>query len=449
MTESALQSVIQKIYDFSGLKIVSPQIEGLKNLIRELSSKQGISPEEYCNCINSSHPDFPLIINQVTVNETYFFREEKQFDILKNNIFPKFAGKKMNIWSGACSTGEEPISLLAMALSCNVDVTVFASDIDDNALNKIKDGIYSKFSFRTDGSKYHELLRPYYTENNDKYVFKKDFIARINLYRYNLTEDTRFPFSESLDLIFLRNVFIYFNQDIRKKISKNISYKLNDGGALFYSMNEIGSLDDRIIPSSLYKTNIGSVYYFLKGRKPEEDKKILHQEKQKNLDELFDKIKKLNSLTKTAEQKIPEKKAEQKSEIINEPDIQEYFEKVCHEINSGNFENARKLTQNITSAKNKVFFYFLQGYTEYYADNKENAEKLFSTAELLKKDFWPAYFYHGLVLKDIGKKEKSNFCFEKCTALLDYFGADNPYNFILDSFSPSYIYSLCRTMIQS
>ena len=81
--------------------------------------------------------------------------------------------------------------------------------------------------------------------------------------------------------------------------------------------------------------------------------------------------------------------------------------------------------------------------------DKENAEKLFSTAELLKKDFWPAYFYHGLVLKDIGKKEKSNFCFEKCTALLDYFGADNPYNFILDSFSPSYIYSLCRTMIQS
>ena len=77
---------------------------------------------------------------------------------------------------------------------------------------------------------------------------------------------------------------------------------------------------------------------------------------------------------------------------------------------------------------------------------KTEAEKLFSAAEAMEKDFWPAYFYHGLVLKDVGKSEKAIICFKKCCEILESKSAPLKYNFLLDSFNPSYIYSLCHKL---
>ena len=90
------------------------------------------------------------------------------------------------------------------------------------------------------------------------------------------------------------------------------------------------------------------------------------------------------------------------------------------------------------------------GYVEYHADNRAAAETLFASAESICPDFWPAFFYHGMVLRDMGRMDHAVGCFSKCKTLLSGFGgqrgADSvPYDFTLDSFSPSYIYSLCET----
>ena len=85
------------------------------------------------------------------------------------------------------------------------------------------------------------------------------------------------------------------------------------------------------------------------------------------------------------------------------------------------------------------------GYVEYYADNRAAAETLFASAESLDGAFWPAVFYHGIVLRDLGKTEPALRCFSKCKELISGFGQEVPYDFALDSFSPSYIFSLCET----
>jgi len=444
MDEDLLEVIQQKLYDFSGIKIAETQKSNLWQTIVDFADKSGLALEDYCNQLTSEHIDFPLLISNITVNETYFYREEKQFDVLKNHIFPKFAGKKMNIWSAACSSGEESISLLTLALSCNIDAQLFATDIDDKAINKLKSGIYTQYSFRNDGKKYHELLSPYFVQEGDKFVFSQDLLSRIHVCKYNLKSDTTLPFTEKMDIVFLRNVFIYFAKDTRSAISKNVCSALNDNGYLFFSMNEIGCLDETIIPKSMYKTNLDTVYFFIKGKNPDV-KKIEAKTDKTNKTSLEKRIAQIKEKTENASSiKKEEKSVLQKTEINR----QQYFNKVSSEINAQNFESAKKIAEELKASDIKSFYYFLQGYIEYHADNKEIAEKLFSTSEIFQTDFWPTSFYHGMVLKDIGKKEKANLCLKKCMELLDG-GINNPKNeFTLDDFSPKYIYSLCESMLE-
>ena len=127
-------------------------------------------------------------------------------------------------------------------------------------------------------------------------------------------------------------------------------------------------------------------------------------------------------------------------------DAKQTYEDVCLEINRGNFEKARTLARAISGTDTKKYAYFMLGYIEYQADNRAAAETLFASAESISPDFWPAFFYHGMVLRDMGRNEHAQGCFTKCKTIISDFNSSSiPYDFTLDSFSPSYIYSLCET----
>ena len=174
-----------KILDYSGINIAVSQHQALITHIEKKASVRGMLPIDYCKGLVPHTPDFDEIINLITVNETYFFREELQFDFLKKEIFSKYMGKNLTIWTCCCSTGEEPISLLALALSMNVNLTIYASDIDDDALSVLEKGRYSAFSLRTDGQKYHHLLDPYCTRSETELHFRRDFLSRIHTFKFN------------------------------------------------------------------------------------------------------------------------------------------------------------------------------------------------------------------------------------------------------------------------
>ena len=446
-----------KILDYSGINIAVSQHQALITHIEKKSSVRGMLPIDYCKGLVPHTPDFDEIINLITVNETYFFREELQFDFLKKEIFSKYMGKNLTIWTCCCATGEEAISLMALALSMNVNLTLYASDIDDNALDTLKKGRYSTFSLRSDGKKYHSLLEPYSTRSENELVFNRDFLYRIHAFKFNLINDplSMLPFFENVDIIFMRNVFIYFDKENRALVTRKVTERLKSEGLLFFSMNEIGSMDDKVIPRGFSKTNNGAVYYFVKDNSATNgmqlaaaaNRHMTESEKRRKNEKLKKEVEKIK-IQKFSEQNEKLRKAKTALAAIsagNDFDAKQIYEDICNEIHRGDFEKARTMAKAISGAETKKYSYFMQGYIEYHADNRTEAEAFFSNAESLADDFWPAFFYHGMLLRDLGKIGPAKSCFTKCRKILTDFGDENPYDFTLDSFSPAYISSLCET----
>ena len=446
--------VLKNIIEHSGIYVSHIQLPSLVAHIEKQAAVRKLTVEEYVKLLVPNTPDFDAIINQVTVNETYFFREESQFDFLKQLVFPKYMGRELSIWSCCCSTGEEAISLLALAASMNVNLTIYASDIDDKALAHFKNGRYSVYSLRPDGKKYHSLLAPYYKKEENELVFRKDFINRIHVFKFNLNSGmlSTLPFCDGVDIIFMRNVFIYFDQTTRKNIAEKISFRLKNNGMLFYSMNEIGSLDESMMPYNVTKTNSGSVYYFVKStdvQKSDAHTPVSRSLKKKQIEKENQKLQRevqKNKVQKHAQLSKRESDTEVKNtESVIEAKVRQVYEDMCNEIHNGDFDKARKLALTISGTGTKKYSFFMQGYIEYHADNRAAAENFFASTEAIAQDFWPAFFYHGMVLRDLGKIPQANAYFSKCKKLITDCGDNNPYDFALDSFSPAYISSLCDT----
>lgn len=454
MTEhdTLVKVISEKILSYSGIYLAQAQIPVLMQYLENQAAIRGMTPMEFVSSLIPHTPDFDKIINLITVNETYFFREECQFDYLKKEVFPKYMGKQLAIWSCCCSTGEEAISLLALALSMNVDVTVYASDINDKALESLSTGKYSAFSLRKDGEKYHKLLEPYYKKEGNELIFRKEFLSRIKTFKFNLIRGdlSALPFFEGLDIIFMRNVFIYFDKETRIVVTKKIADRLKNEGKLFFSINEIGSLDNSAMPRNLHKTNYGVVYYFEKNTKikksDSEDTPIGRSLKAKYKERENQKVKK--EVEKVLVNKFSEKnqaaRLHASASKAGTFDAKQTYEVVCEKIHNGDFIKARTIARDIKGSDTKKYSFFMQGYIEYHADNRAEAETLFASAESISPDFWPAFFYHGMVLRDLGRMKHAQSCFIRCKELISGYGNQLPYDFALDSFSPSYINSLCE-----
>ena len=246
---------------------------GIKAFIEKTLKETKSTAAEYRKQIATNTSLLTELINASTVNETYFFREEKQFMFLKESIFPQWrilnADKPLKIWSAACSYGEEPYSLSVLARQCNVKVQVTASDINSEVLAHCKNGVFLGGSIRQmDGVSFRQLVLPYQREER-KVEFSQDIKDTIQTRKINLAQidspETEFLLPKNQNIVFLRNVFIYFSQELRAKILRTIADKcLADNGILFVSMSEIAQLDSTIMPPSLEKVMEGSVFYFHK-----------------------------------------------------------------------------------------------------------------------------------------------------------------------------------------
>lgn len=450
-----------KILNYAGISIAASQVNNLQIHIEKKAAARNITPLSFCQELKPYSADFDEIINLVTVNETYFFREEAQFDFLKKEVFPKYMGRKLTIWTCCCSTGEEAISLLALALSMNVNLTIYASDIDDNALSVLKKGVYSVFSLRSDGQKYHPLLEPYSTRNEREIIFRKDFLERIHTFRFNLISDflSKLPFYEDIDILFMRNVFIYFDKATRSFVTRKLTGRLKPEGLLFFSMNEVGSIDEHIIPKNICKTNSGPVYYFVKENPAKKsietaaaaNKVLTAGESRRRTEAYRQEVKKIK-IQKFSEHNEKVRKAKAALDAVekteNKP-VVAFYESICQEINKGDFDKARAISRSHSAYvfEDKKFSYFMQGYVEYHAENKLEAEHFFAVTEGISPDFWPALFYRGMVLRDLGRTALARSCFSKCKKLISDYGSELPYAFTLDEFSPAYISSVCESFL--
>ncbi len=211
--------------------------------------------------------EMEIFINALTTNETYFFRHTKQFNYFYETILPSIVSKgssngfNARIWSGASSSGEEPYSI---AMTCREffkgksgwKVHLIASDINSEVIGEAKEGIYSERSIKevpeTLKSKY---FKPYEGSRNKMWKeFNLDpaLKSTVRFVQHNLLK----PFAEKdFDVVFLRNVMIYFDSQSKQKVVDNVLASLKPGGYFLISLSE--SLND--VKTSL-KTVSSGIY---------------------------------------------------------------------------------------------------------------------------------------------------------------------------------------------
>ena len=268
MDQNEFSSIIDLITSQTGIVPRESHKIGIKNFIEKRINEIELGGLPYSAYLRLNKAEFDILINAATVNETYFFREEAQFSLLKEKLFPELRAKlgtnALRIWSAAASSGEEIYSLYLLAQSLGIKTEAFASDINTSVLEKCAKGQYSPATLKkTDGTKFHYLLANY--QNVDKSVdFPPELCKKIERLQINLSdENANFP--KNQHIIFMRNVFIYFTTEMRRQILEKIVNKsLCEGGYLFLSMSEIASIDSSILPKNLKKCSDGKVFYFQK-----------------------------------------------------------------------------------------------------------------------------------------------------------------------------------------
>jgi len=189
--------------------------------------------------------EFDQIFDLVTTNETYFFREPQQLQAFIEEIIPDVLSrksvKKVRIWSAGCSSGEEPYSIAILLQEAgwyeHAAFEIFASDINQQVLSKARKGQYRENAFRATDSK---LREKYFTReaDNNSWRVSDEIRNRISFGRLNLYDEARVSLLGHLDVVFCRNVIIYFDDSSKKVVVNNFYNRLVDGGYLLLGHSE-------------------------------------------------------------------------------------------------------------------------------------------------------------------------------------------------------------------
>jgi chemotaxis protein methyltransferase CheR len=182
--------------------------------------------------------ELAAIIDILTVNETYFFREQNQLKAFSEEILPELKKtnkekKRLRIWSAGCSTGEEPYTIAILVLETgafnNWTIEIFGSDINQRVLQGARSGVYRKNSFRTTEPYF---LRKYFKEQESLFRISDSVKQYVNFSHLNLLDPVKTKLAGTVDVIFCRNVLIYFDYPSRKKVVDMFHDRLADGGYL-------------------------------------------------------------------------------------------------------------------------------------------------------------------------------------------------------------------------
>lgn len=186
----------------------------------------------------NTEEELSAIMDILTVNETYFFREQNQLKAFSEEILEELKvtnkGKKtLRIWSAGCSTGEEPYTITMLMNEKNNfhdwDIEIYGSDISQRVLQTARKGTYRKNSFRTTEPYY---IKKYFTEEDCVFKINDSLKKHVNFSYLNLLDPFKTRFLGKMDVIFCRNVLIYFDNVSRKKVIENFYDRLTDGGYL-------------------------------------------------------------------------------------------------------------------------------------------------------------------------------------------------------------------------
>ena len=224
------------IYRLTGIDLSNYKQTQMKRRIdTRISKSECKGYDEYIRLLSSDKKQLDEFVEYITINVSEFYRNPEQWEILRSRIIPSLIerfGTGLNIWSAACSTGDEPYSLV-MALSEFIPLSkirINATDISDEVIAKAKIGLYSAKSIENVPKKYKE---EYFKANGPVYEISDKIKKCVTFKHHNLLSDPK-----NCHFIVCRNVLIYFTEEAKDEIFTKYYNSLSDGGVLFIGSTE-------------------------------------------------------------------------------------------------------------------------------------------------------------------------------------------------------------------
>ena len=241
------QHLTEFIYQKTGLRFAAGKEYYLNARVGKRLQELGVDNfRQYFNFLRFGSPEkeLELLINSITVNETYFFREYNQLKCFAEEVLPLLAkelkaGERLKVWSAGCSSGEEPytlaIILTEMLEVSGINFEVHGTDINTLALHKAKKGCYEKRSLREMPEEY---LQKYFLPKDALYQVRPQLKEHVHLYQLNLKDEKAMEAMRGFHSIFCRNVLIYFDDQSRREAALGFYRALLPGGFIFLGHSE-------------------------------------------------------------------------------------------------------------------------------------------------------------------------------------------------------------------
>ena len=202
--------------------ILKNKIDGYQNFVQTLKQDKKL---------------FEEFVTYLTINVSEFYRNPEQWEIIDKDVIPELIkkfGQNLKIWSAACSTGDEPYSLV-MALSKHMPLSkikIYATDLDKVVIEKAKAGLYSAKSIESVPA---DLKKKYFTQIGPSFKIADEVKACVEFKEHNLLKDT---YPQNYDFIVCRNVLIYFTEEAKDEVFVKFLKSLKPGGVLFIGSTE-------------------------------------------------------------------------------------------------------------------------------------------------------------------------------------------------------------------
>jgi len=247
----------KEIYNMTKINLSYYKEKQMKRRINSLIKKNNYDTyEDYIKAIKTDKELFNEFINYLTINVSEFYRNPEQWEVLERDILPDILKKTKypKIWSAACSTGDEPYTMV-MILNKFLpleSIRILATDIDKQAIEKAKNGLYTVKSVEKLPM---EFLKRYFTVEGSMYKIKDEVKKCVDFKHHDLLKD---EYPKGIDLIVCRNVLIYFTEEAKDYVYKKFNGSLKTGGILF-----VGSTE-QILMASRYNFYPIKTFFYVK-----------------------------------------------------------------------------------------------------------------------------------------------------------------------------------------
>ena len=229
----------------AGIQLTTDKTYLLESRLAPLARKEGLASIEDLLQVVRSRRDERLIsqiVDVMTTNETFFFRDKTPFELMKEVALPDLSSQRksrIRIWCAACSTGQEPYSLAMMlednpALTKGATVEIVATDISPRVLEKAKSGLYSQFEVQRGLP--IQMMMKHFKQKDDLWQISDKIRSMVTFREHNLMDQpTMFG---KFDVVFIRNVLIYFDQPTKTQVLDRVSSVMNPGGYMLLGAAE-------------------------------------------------------------------------------------------------------------------------------------------------------------------------------------------------------------------